>query len=189
MQRHHFAKKVHIVKDMVLEKTPESPLDCKEIQPVNPKGNQPWIFTGRTDTEAKAPILWPWEELTHLKRPDAGKDWKQEEKGTTEDEMVGWHHRLNGHEFEQALGDGEEQGSLGCCCPWGHKSQMRLSDWTTTLSKEDVEAEYIGCFQGRWEKWVKVIKGYKLPCIRWIHVIHLIMYNVMTIVNNTVLHT
>ena len=111
---------------------PESPLDCKEIQPVNPKGNQPWIFTGRTDTEAKAPILWPWEERTHLKRPDAGKDWKQEEKGTTEDEMVGWHHWLNGHEFEQALGDGEEQGNMACCSPWVTRSRTGLSNWTTT---------------------------------------------------------
>ena len=87
---------------VVLEKTPESPLDRKEIQPVNPKGNQPWIFIGRTDAEAEAPILWPPDVKSQIigKEPDAGKDWRQEEKGTTEDEMVGWYHRLNGHESE-----------------------------------------------------------------------------------------
>ena len=87
---------------VVLEKTVESPLDCKEIQPVNSKGNQSWIFIGRTEAEAEAPILWPPDMKDWLigKAPDAGKDWRQEEKGTTEDEMVGWHHWLNGHEFE-----------------------------------------------------------------------------------------
>ena len=86
---------------MVLEKTLESPLDCKEIQPVRPKGNQSWIFIGRTDADAETPILWPPDVKSWLigKDPDAGKDWRQEEKGTTEDEMAGWHHRLNGYEF------------------------------------------------------------------------------------------
>ena len=86
---------------VVLEKTLESPLDSKEIQPVNPKGNQSWLFIGRTDVEAEAPILWPPDVKNCLigKDPDAGKDWRQEEKGMTEDEMFGWHHRLNGHEF------------------------------------------------------------------------------------------
>ena len=104
---------------MVLEKTLQSSLDCKEIQPVNPKGNQSWIFIGRTDAEAEAPIHWPLDAKSRLirKDPDVGKDWRQEEKGTTEDEMVGWHHRLNGHEFEQTPGDGEGQGSLACCSP------------------------------------------------------------------------
>ena len=90
---------------MVLEKTLESPLDCKEVKPVNPEGNQPWIFTGRTDAEAKAPTLWPPDGKSWLiwKDPDSGKDWRQEEKGMTEDETVGWHHRLDAHEFEQAL--------------------------------------------------------------------------------------
>ena len=85
---------------MVLEKTLESPLDCKEIQPVHPKGDQSWVFIGRTDVEAETPILWPphVKELTHWKRP-SGRDWGQKEKGTTEDEKVGWHHRLNGHKF------------------------------------------------------------------------------------------
>ena len=108
---------------VVLEKTLESPVDCKEIQPVNLKGNQSSIFTGRTHAEAEAPILWPPDAKNWLigNDPDAGRDWKQEEKGTTEDEMVGWHHLLDGHEFEQALGVGEGQGSLACCCPWGLK--------------------------------------------------------------------
>ena len=93
----------------MLEKTLESPLDNKEIQPVNPKGNQSWIFFGRTDAEAETPILWPPDAKRWLiwKDPDAGKDQRQEEKGTTEDEMVGCHHRRDGHEFEQAPGVGD----------------------------------------------------------------------------------
>ena len=108
---------------IVLEKTLESPLDSKEIEPVNPKGNQPWVFTGRTDAEAAVPILWPPDMKSWLiwKDPDAGKDWRQEEKGMTEEEMVGWHHQVNEHEFEQTLGDSEEQGSLVFCSPWGHR--------------------------------------------------------------------
>ena len=106
---------------VVLEKTLKSPLDCKEIKPVNFKGNQSWIFIGRTDTEAETPILWPPDVKNWLiwNDPDAGRDWRQEEKGMTEDEMVGWHHQLDGHEFEQTPGDGEGQGSLACCSPWG----------------------------------------------------------------------
>ena len=101
----------------------ESPFDSKEIQPVNPKGNHPWIFIRRTDAEAEAPILWPPDAKSWLigKDPDAGKDWNQEEKAATEDEMVGWHHQLNGHELEQALGVGDGQGRLVCCSPWGCK--------------------------------------------------------------------
>ena len=123
---------------VVLEKTLESPLDCKEIQPVHPKGDQSWIFIGRTDAEAEAPILWPPDAKNWLirKDPDAGKDWRQEEKGMTEDEMVGWHHRLNRHEFEQTLGDGEGQGSLECCTPWGHKD----SDMTEWLNWNELNA-------------------------------------------------
>ena len=100
--------------------------DCKEIDPVHPKGNQPWIFIGRTDAEAEAPGLWPPDVKNWLtgKDPDAGKDWRQEKKGTTEGEMVGWHHWLDGHEFEQAQGDSE--GSLVCCSPRGHK-EMNMS--------------------------------------------------------------
>ena len=116
---------------VVLEKTLESPLDCKEIKPVNPKGNQPWIFIGRTDAEAEAPILWPPYSKSQLirKDPDAGEDWRQE-KGTTEDEMVGWNHWLDEHEFEQAPGTGDGQGSLACCSPWGLRVKTRLSNWT-----------------------------------------------------------
>ena len=118
---------------VVLEKTLESPFDCKEFQPVNPKGNQSWIFIERTDAEAETPILWPPDGKSWLtgKDPDAGKDWGQEEKGTTEDEMVGWHHWLmmsesgHGHDFEQAPGVGDGQGRLLCCSPWGHKQLDR----------------------------------------------------------------
>ena len=108
---------------VVLEKALEIPLDCKEIQPVHPKVNQSWIFTWRTDAEAETPILWPTDVKNWLigKDPDAGKVWRQEEKGTTEDEMIGWHHWLNGHEFEQTPGDREGQGSLMCCNPRGPK--------------------------------------------------------------------
>ena len=107
---------------IVLQKTLESPLDCKEIKSVNPKGNQPWIFNGRSDAEAEVPVFWPHDVKNLLigKDPDAGKDWRQK-KGITEDEMVGWHHWLNGHEFEKPPGDSEGQGSLACCNPWGHR--------------------------------------------------------------------
>ena len=117
---------------VVFEKTLESPLDCKEIQPAHPKGNQSWIFIGRTNAEAETPILWPPDAKSWLigKDPDAGQDWRQEEKGTMEDEMVGWHHWLNGHEFEQASGVGDGQGSLACCSPWGRKE----SDTTEQLN-------------------------------------------------------
>ena len=117
---------------VVLEKTLECPLNCKEIKPVHPKGDQSWIFIGRTDAEAEAPMLWPPSAKSWLigKDPDAGKDWRQEEKGTTEDEMVGWHHRLNGHEFEQPSGVGDGQGGLMCCSPWGQKQ----SDTTERLN-------------------------------------------------------
>ena len=119
---------------VVLEKTLESPLDCKEIKPVNPKGNQSWIFIARTDVEAEGPMLWPFDVKSWLtgKDPDAGKDWRQEEKGMTEDEMVGWHHRFYGHEFEQAPGVGDGQGSLACCSPWGHKKLDR-TEWLNCI--------------------------------------------------------
>ena len=116
----------------MLEKTLESPLDCKKIQPVCPKGNQSWIFIGRTDVEAETPILWPPNAKNWLiwKDPDAGKDWGQEEKGMTEDEMVGWHHQLNGHGFGWTPGVGDGQGGLACCIHAVTKSQTQLSDWT-----------------------------------------------------------
>ena len=108
--------------EMVLEKSLESPLDCKEIQPVHPK-DQSWVFIGRTDVEAETPILWPHDAKGWLiwKESDAGKDWGQEEKGMTEDEMVGWHHWLNGHEFGWTLGAADGQGGLASCSSWGHK--------------------------------------------------------------------
>ena len=108
---------------VVLEKTPESPLDCKEIKPVNLKGNQPWIFVGRTDAEAETLVFWSLDANSWLigKDPDAGKDWGQKEKRASEDEMAGWHHRCKGHDLGQTLGDGEGQGGLVCCRPWGHK--------------------------------------------------------------------
>ena len=118
--------------NLALEKTLESPLDYKEIQPVHPKGNQSWIFIGRTDVEAETPILWSPDVKNWLiwKDPDAGKDWGQEEKGMTEDEFVGWHHWLNGHGFGWTPGVGDGQGGLACCSSWGCKE----SDTTEQLN-------------------------------------------------------
>ena len=118
---------------VVLEKTLESPLDYKEIKPVSPKGNQYWIFIWRTDAKAEAPIPWSPTAKSQLtgKYPDAGKDWGQEEKGVTEDETVGWYHWVDGHEFQQTLGDSGGQGSLACCSPWDCK-RFGL-DWATEL--------------------------------------------------------
>ena len=155
-QRHYFATKFHLVKTVVfpevmygcidykeswmpknwcfwtvvLEKTLESPLDCKEIQPVHPKGDQSWVFIGRTDIEAETPILWAPDVKSWLiwKDPDAGKDWGQEKKGTTEDEMVGWHHRLNGHGFGWTLGVSDGQGDLVCYGSWGRK-ESDMTEW------------------------------------------------------------
>ena len=119
---------------VVLEKCLESLLDCK-VKPFNPTGSQPWIFIGNTDDETEAPILWPTDVKRWLMEinPNAGIDWRQEEKGMTEDEMVEWHHQVRGLEFEQALGVGDGQGSLASCSPWvGHtKSWTWLSDWRT----------------------------------------------------------
>ena len=128
---------------VVLEKILESPLDWKEIQSVHSKGDQPWVFFGRTDAEAEAPIVWPPDAKNWLTRkdPDAGKDWGQEEKGITEGEMVGWHHWLNGHEFEQALGVGDGQGGLACCFSWGCK-------WSdTTELKAQLDIYFVSCSQ------------------------------------------
>ena len=120
-----------------LEKTLESPLDCKEIQPINRKGNQSWIFIGRIDAEDKVPILWPPDGKNHLigKDPDAGKAWRQEEKWMTEDEMAGWHRRLNRYEFEPAPGIDDGQGSLACCSPCCRKELDRNEqlNWTELI--------------------------------------------------------
>ena len=115
---------------VVLEKTLESPLDCKGIQPVHPKGDQSWVFIGRTDVEAETPILWPPDVKSWLiwEDPDAGNDWGQEEKGTTEDEMVGWHRRLDGHGFGWTPGVGDGQGGLACCDSWGRK-ESDTTEW------------------------------------------------------------
>ena len=122
---------------VVLEKTLESPLDCKEIQPVHPKGDQSWGFIGRTEVKAETPILWPPDAKSWLiwKDPDAGKDWGQEEKGMTEDEMVGWHHQLDGHGFGWTPGFGDGQGGLVSSCSWGYKEsdtteQLNWKNWT-----------------------------------------------------------
>ena len=164
-QRHYFANKVCLVKatgftishvwmweldhkeswvlknwcfwTVVLEKTLECPLDCKEIKPVNPKENQSWLFIGRTDAEAETPVLWPPDVKNWLigKDPDAGKDQRQDEKGMTEVEMVGWHHQIDGHELEQALGTGDGQGSLAsyrpqCCKELDTTQQL---NWTECI--------------------------------------------------------
>ena len=116
---------------VVLEKTLESPLNCKEIQPVHPKGDQSWVFMGRTDVEVETPILWPPDVKSWFiwKGPDPGKDWGQDEKGTTEDEMAGWHHWLDGHGFGWIPGVGDGQGGLACCSSWGCKESE--NDWVT----------------------------------------------------------
>ena len=130
---------------VVLEKTLESPFDCKEIKPVHLKGDQSWVFVGRTDVEAETPILWPPDAKNWLiwKDLDAGKGWRWEEKGMTEDEMVGWHHRLNGHGFGWTPGVGDGQGGLACCSPWGRKEldmteQLNWTELSNTLGDESL---------------------------------------------------
>ena len=122
---------------VMLEKTLASPLDCKEIQPVHPKGDQSWVFIGWTDAEAEIPIIWPPHAKSWLigKDPDAGRDWGQEDKGTTEDEMAGWYHQLDAHEFGRTLGVGDGQGGLACCDSWGCKESDMAEqlNWTVTL--------------------------------------------------------
>ena len=130
-----------IIELSMLKKILESPLDSKEIKPLNPKGNQPWILTGRTDAEAEAPILWPPDVRSWLagEDPDAGEDWGQKEKGAAEDEMVRWHHRLNSQKCEQTLGDSGRQRSLACYRQWGHKKldlTKRLNNGNTNLIKK-----------------------------------------------------
>ena len=148
---------------VVLEKTLESPLNCKEIQPVHPKGNQSWVFTGRTDVEAETLILWPPDVKSWLiwKGHDAWKDWGQEEKGMTEDDMVRWHHQINGHEFEQTLGVGGGQGGLVCCSPWGCKVGH---DWATELNWTELNIFH------NWQQHTAMPPTCKLPgeeCVDW----------------------
>ena len=133
----------------VLEKTLGSPLDCKKVQPVHAKGDQSWVFIGRTDAEAETPILWSLHAKSWLtgKDPDSGRDWGQEEKGMTEDEMTGWHHRLDGHEFGWTPGVGAGLGGLACCDSWGHKESDTTEQltWTELKLKQD--------FQPPWHKY------------------------------------
>ena len=130
---------------VVLEKTLESPLDCKEIQPVHSKGDQPWVFFGRNDAKVETPVLWPLDAKSWLigKDSDAGRDWGQEEKEMTEDEMAGWHHRLDGREFEWTLGDGDGQGGLACCNSWGR----RESDMNERLNWTELNIIDIYCIK------------------------------------------
>ena len=145
---------------VVLEKTLESPLDGKEIQPVHPKGNQSWTFIGRTDTEAETPILWPPDAKSWLiwKDPDAGKDWRQEEKGTTEDEIAGWHHQLSGHEFEYTLGVGDGQGSLACCDSWGCK-ESDMTEWLNWTELNYWAASWLITWKAYWYWYTLICVG------------------------------
>ena len=156
---------------MVLEKTLESLLHCKVIKPVNPKGNKSWMFIGKTDAEAEALILLPPDANSWLigKDPHAGTGWRQKEKRMTENEMIGWHHQLDGHEFEQALGDGEGQGSLACCSPWGRKESDMTGqlNWTEVIwyamnhgdhyrclcSEEEMFCNCQSALRRRWDWW------------------------------------
>ena len=141
---------------VIFEKTLESPLDYREIQPVHPEEDQSWVFIGWSDVEAKAPVLWPPDAESWFigKDPDAEKDWRQEEKGTTEDEMVGWHHWLNGHWFGWTLEVGDGQGGLVCCCSWGHKE----SDTTEQLNRTDLaDSTYQNVNETATEKFAKLI--------------------------------
>ena len=142
---------------VVLEKTLASPLNCKEIQSVHPKGDQSWVFIGRTDAKAETPILWPPDVKSWLigKESDAGRNWGQEEKGTTEDEIAGWHHWLDGHESEWAPGVGDGQGGLACCSPWGDKEldtteRLNWTDWNEEKEEWLFHAESPGLKEGHW---------------------------------------
>ena len=168
---------------MVLEKTLESPLDSKEIKPVNPKGNLPWIFTERTDAEAEDSILWPPDEKRQL--TDTRKDWRQEEKGVTENEMVGRHHWLNGHEFEQILGDSKGQESLACCSSWGRRvGQDLLTEQQQQQKKKEKYRMYQTGLNFPWKEfqlipYFKLQLNIKIPpllfilwCTHWLLRLH-----------------
>ena len=146
----------------MLEKTLKSSLDCKEIQPVHPKGDQSWVFNGRTDVETETPILWPPDAKSWLiwKDPDAGKDWRQEEKGTTEDKMVGWHHWLNGHGFGWTLGGGDGEGGLVCCGSWGRK-KSDTTEWLNWTDQEfHTQKKVDKKVYGIWNVWKNLITEY-----------------------------
>ena len=150
-----------LLKSVVVEDSWES-LDCKEIYPVHPKGDQSRVFTGRTDVEAETPVLWPPDGKSWLirKDPDAGKNWRQKEKGKTEDEMVGCHHQLNGHEFEQALEVDDGQGGLACCSPWGRKESDTTEqlNWTEEVLPKSHPENLVSH---------KVVHRKIMCCLRW----------------------
>ena len=149
---------------VVLEKTRESLLDCKELQPVHPRGDQSWVFIGRTDVEAETPVLWLPDAKSWLigKDPDAGRDWGQEEKGMTEDEMAGWHHRLNGHGFGWTLRVSDGQGGLACCSSWGHKEL----DMTERLKWTEVE-KFVGNVLRKIKiHWSNILKEQPASCLK-----------------------
>ena len=156
----------------VLEETLESPLYCKEIQPVHPKGNQSWIFIGRTDAEAETLILWPLDVKSWLiwKDPDARKGWRQEEKGKTEDEMVGWHHWLNGHGFGWTLGVSNGQGGLACWSSWGRKESDTTEqlNWTELNGETDIENRLMDMGRGeeRLRCMERVTWKFTFPCVK-----------------------
>ena len=144
---------------VVLETTLESPLDCREIQPVHPKGDQSWVFIGRTDVEAETPILWQPDAKSWLiwKDPDSGKDWGWEEKGTTEDAMGGWHHWLDGHGFGWTPGVGDGQGGLACCGSWGRKE----SDTTEQLNWTELNWRLLPCdVNSAKSSWIIILKDF-----------------------------
>ena len=159
---------------MVLEKTLESPLDCKKIKPINPQGNQSWIFITRTTAEAETPILWPSHARNWLiwKDPDAGKDWRQE-KGMTEYEMVRWHHWLHGHEFEQAPGVGDGQESLACCSPWVHK----VSDKTERLNWSPLHSLPL-VLPGKPHKHVHIFFFIFFPITVYYNILNIVSYDI-----------
>ena len=138
------------VEKTIKVKTLESPLDCREIQPVHPK-DQSWVFIGRTDAEAETSVLWPPDAKNWLTRkdPDDGQDWRQEEKGTTEDEMVGWHHQLDGHGFGWTPGVGDGQGGVACCGSWGRK-ESDMTEWLNWTERRKgprwLQFHYLNCF-------------------------------------------
>ena len=154
---------------VVLEKTLESSLDCKEIQPVHPKGDQSCVFIGRTDVEAETPILWPPDVKSWRiwKDSDARKDWGQEEKGTTEDEMAGWHHWLNGHEFGRTLGVGDGQGGLACCSSWGGKGSD-ITEWLNWIELWLVTSQLS---DSQFKLWYTLLQACSVKCLTlwWPH--------------------
>ena len=166
---------------VVLDKTLESPLDCKEIQPVHSKGDQSCVFFGRTDAKAETPVLWPSHAKSWLtgKDPDAGRDWGQEEKGTTEDEMAGWHHRLDGHEFEWIPGVGDGQGGLVWCDSWGRKESDTTEwlNWTELMSSlepfKGMETSVISQARGMQESNIRLVFCFFKEDIQYYKIVYL----------------